>query len=116
MNAWDVWYANFPYEEDPTIVKERPVIVLNVEPLEVLSIKVTHHDVREYDKYDVPIEKWREAGLIKPSVARISKAIYLNNNAFTNMIGQLHPDDIVNIYDKYIESKSEQEAATTKQE
>ena len=104
MNAWDVWYANYPYEENPNIIKPRPVVVLNIEPLEVLSIKVTHHDVRESDPFDIPIIKWKEAGLTVASVARISKAIYLDKNSFTSIIGQLHPDDIERIYYKYIES------------
>ena len=35
MEQWEVWKARFPYEEDVTIVKERPVIIINVDPLEV---------------------------------------------------------------------------------
>ena len=27
----EVWYAEFPFEEDENIVKERPVIVLDVD-------------------------------------------------------------------------------------
>ena len=51
-------------------------------PLKVLSIKVTHHDVRNFDEFDVPITKWKEAGLDDASVARISKAIYLTKDDF----------------------------------
>ena len=73
-----IWFANFPYEEDATITKKRPVIILNVEPLEVLSVKVTSKDVRDADKYDTPIQHWSEAGLDKPSIARISKTMFLD--------------------------------------
>ena len=59
---WELWYANFPFE-DKNISKDRPVIILSVQPLCVLSIKVTSHEVREADKYDVPITHWQEAGL-----------------------------------------------------
>lgn len=55
--------------------KDRPVIVINVEPLEVLSIKVTSHNLRAADDFDTPILKWREVNLKQESVARISKTI-----------------------------------------
>ena len=37
MKEWEVWFAEFPFEEDAAVVKKRPVIILNVETLEVLS-------------------------------------------------------------------------------
>lgn len=40
----DVWLVNFPLEEDPTQFLPRPVVVINVETLEVLSVKVTKTD------------------------------------------------------------------------
>ena len=78
---WELWYANFPFE-DKNISKDRPVIILSVQPLCVLSIKVTSHEVREADKYDVPITHWQEAGLKHESVARISKTVSLDNSKF----------------------------------
>ena len=103
MKIWEIWFAKFPFEEDPSIEKERPVIILNVEPLEVLSVKVTSHKVRNEDEYDIAIEHWQEAGLRKPSVARISKAMFLDNNKFEYKIGTLHDDDKVSIFTKYKE-------------
>ena len=64
MRVWEIWFADFPYEEDATITKKRPVIILNVEPLEVLSVKVTSQDVRYEDKYDTPIQYWAKLGWI----------------------------------------------------
>ena len=97
MKIWEIWFAKFPFEEDPSIEKERPVIILNVDPLEVLSVKVTSHKIRNEDEYDIAIEHWQEAGLRKPSVARISKAMFLDNNKFEYKIGTLHDDDKVSI-------------------
>lgn len=73
INQWDIWLTDFPYEEDPTQFSSRPVIVLSVEPLWLLSVKVTKHKPRSYDKYDIEIKKWSESGLNEPSTARISK-------------------------------------------
>lgn len=43
MNQWEVWYARFPYEDDESIVKERPVIILNFDtiPFMILVYKST---------------------------------------------------------------------------
>lgn len=103
MNQWEIWKAKYPYEEDSSIEKERPVIILNVQPLEVLSVKVTSHDVRDADEFDTPIVKWRESGLISPSVARISKTMNLTKDKFTKRYGILHVDDRQNIMKKYME-------------
>lgn len=102
MNQWEVWYARFPYEDDESIVKERPVIILNVDTLECLSVKVTSHDVRDTDKFDTPIEYWREAGLKKPSVARVSKVMNLSKDRFVNKKGVLHNNDIVAISKQFM--------------
>lgn len=109
MQEWEVWFAKFPYEEDASTEKSRPVIILSVEPLKVLSVKVTSHSQREYDEYDVPIEKWKETGFDRPSIARISKTIYLTSNKFDWMLGKLLPEDIgaiTNAYMKFIEENT----------
>lgn len=103
MRVWEIWFADFPYEEDATITKKRPVIILNVEPFEVLSVKVTSQDVRDEDMYDTPIQYWSEAGLDRPSVARISKAMFLDKQNFIHKIGTLHNDDKIAIFTKYAE-------------
>ena len=101
MKIWEVWFADFPFEEDQTIVKKRPVIILNIEPLEVLSVKVTSKQMRVEDKYDTPIVHWQYAGLKKPSVARISKTMFLDKGKFKLKIGTLHDEDKVSILTKY---------------
>jgi mRNA-degrading endonuclease toxin of MazEF toxin-antitoxin module len=102
IKQWDLWFADFPFE-DSNKSKDRPVIVLNVEPLEVLSVKVTTHDIRDNDDYDTPIIKWREAGLKQESIARISKTIYITPDKFRRKIGVLNSDDALEIMKKYIE-------------
>jgi hypothetical protein len=102
INQWDLWFAEFPFE-DSNLSKDRPVIVLNVEPLEVLSVKVTTHEIRDIDDYDTPIIKWKEAGLKQESVARISKTIKITPDKFRRKIGVLHNDDALEVMKKYID-------------
>lgn len=103
MKQWEVWYAKFPYEEDSSIIKERPVIILDVDTLECLSVKVTSHDVRDEDEFDTPIKYWKEAGLKRPSVARISKVMNLSKNRFVNRKGMLHDEDRIVIAERFME-------------
>ena len=102
MNQWEVWFAEFPFEENSAIVKKRPVIILDVETLKCLTLKVTSHGVREDDSYDTPILHWEEAGLNRPSVARVSKAMYLTNDKFLHKLGMLHIEDQQQIMAKFI--------------
>lgn len=50
MNVRDVWEVNFPYEDDSMQSKKSPCIIIDIEPLEVSSIKVTY-DAK--DRYGV---------------------------------------------------------------
>lgn len=102
MKQWEIWYADFPFE-DKAHSKDRPVIIINVEPLALLSVKVTSHNARDYDEYDTPIVHWQEANLREPSVARISKTIQLDKDKFRRKIGELHPNDISTIAGRYMD-------------
>jgi len=113
MKEWEIWFAEFPFEEDSTIVKKRPVIIISVDPLEVLSVKVTSHDVRDYDNYDTPIVYWKEAGLSKESIARVSKTLFLTPDRFLVKFGILHNDDQIAIHTKYIQYLNSIEMALT---
>jgi len=98
----DVWFVNFPLEEDDLQFIARPVIVLDVESLEVLSVKVTKSNPRYYDDFDIPIVYWQDAHLRYKSTARVSKTIYINKVQFDFKIGTLHVDDFERIKNEYI--------------
>lgn len=78
MNKGEVWFVEFPLEEDPSRILNRPVVVLDENLLGVLSVKITKHKVRKEDPYDTPIIYWEEAslrlsGCKKKSVAKVLK-------------------------------------------
>jgi len=105
----DVWLVSFPLEEDPTRFLSRPVIVLNIEALEVLAVKVTKTEPRTDDNYDTPIIFWQEANLRFKSTARVSKTIYIKKSQFKYKIGTLHHEDlsiIQKLFIDFIESQS----------
>jgi hypothetical protein len=86
-NREEVWFVEFPLEEDNSQTINRPVIVLDENTLGVLSVKITKHAPRQEDPYDVPILYWQEANLRLSSTARVSKVILLAPDSFIFKIG-----------------------------
>lgn len=102
FNKGEVWFVEFPLEENSSEIINRPVVVLDENTLGVLSVKVTKHKVREEDPFDTPILFWAKAGLRFASTARVSKVMNLLPDYFIFKIGKLHPDDLKNIEEVYI--------------
>lgn len=97
----EVWFVEFPIEEDNSRIINRPVVVLDENRLGVLSVKITKHAPRQEDPYDTPILYWREANLRLASTARISKVMLLPQDSFIFKIGDLHQDDLLRIEEMY---------------
>lgn len=110
MQKGEVWFVEFPLEEDPNRILNRPVIVLDENVLGVLSVKITKHQPRVADPYDIPILYWEEAGLRLASTARISKVTLLSRDSFIFQIGNLCQEDMERVeatYRKFLEDNSE---------
>lgn len=101
FNPWEVWYAQFPYEEDSTRHSGRPVIVLQAKASTVLVVKVTCHTMRRADCFDTPLRFWKDAHLDRPSVARVSKAIELPHANLLTRIGVLKNYDAFAVFESY---------------
>lgn len=108
-NKGEVWFVEFPLEEDNSQTLNRPVVVLDENTLGVLSVKITKHAARKEDPYDVPILYWHEANLRLSSTARVSKVTVLSPDNFIFKIGNLHKDDLDRVeimYLKYLEERN----------
>lgn len=46
MRKGEVWFVEFPLEEEPYRTLNRPVVVLDENILGVLSVKITKHKAR----------------------------------------------------------------------
>lgn len=101
MNKGEVWFVEFPLEEDESKTINRPVVVLDENILGVLSVKITKHLPRKEDRYDTPIIYWQEANLRLASTARVSKITLLARDSFIFKIGALHKDDLDRIEEMY---------------
>ena len=97
----EVWFVEFPLEEDNSQTINRPVIVLDENTLGVLSVKITKHSPRKEDPYDTPIIYWQEANLRLASTARVSKVFLLSQDSFIFKIGILNQDDLDRVEEMY---------------
>lgn len=72
LHLGTVFWLEIEYEDDPSVSKRRPVIVIDeTEDEVVILISTTSQGPKEppktYDNYKIPILNWRLAGLKKPS-------------------------------------------------
>lgn len=103
----EIWYANYPYEENSSVQGDRPVLVLSSDKDNVLfmSMKITKNLDRYSKKisgdnrnnYDIPLWNWREEGLKYPSVARVDKIMTVLSEQFIRKIGDISRSDWRNI-------------------
>jgi len=103
----EVWLADFPFSEDETKSKKRPVIVLRVddETCSVFSMKVTSTEPR--GEFEIELFDWSEIPLDHPSTAVASQVVEIFKSKFIKKIGILSEDDWENINDlhnRYLKS------------
>lgn len=67
---WEVWLAKVKFEDDPTTVKQRPVLVISNTQCYILPLKMTSHPPRETFPGEYALLRWQEAGLQKESTVR----------------------------------------------
>ncbi|WP_307738692.1 type II toxin-antitoxin system PemK/MazF family toxin [uncultured Parolsenella sp.] len=69
---WEIWHARFDFD-DGKGYKYRPVIVLGTRDDGSLVMMVTSATNKLRLEHDYLIRDWRQAGLDKPSIARVDR-------------------------------------------
>lgn len=92
---WEIWHARFNYSEGKGY-KYRPVIVVGASPAGNLVMMVTGAGNKLQLPHDYVIQHWKEAGLVKPSIARVDRIAeippeYLGTAGY---IGRLSETDV----------------------
>lgn len=98
LSERDIWLAEFPYAEDPSITKLRPAgIILKVLDEYVVVMITTKGPKNQYN--DVEIVNLAYSNLKSKCFARCSKVIRVNDSEinFIQKIGELHETDFYNI-------------------
>lgn len=93
----EVWFADFPFDDDPTQSKDRPVIVLHVddESCRVLSMKVTSSEPRT--EFEIELFDWAQIPLPHKSTADASAVRNLPKSKFRRRVGRLSNADWGNV-------------------
>lgn len=81
--------------------KQRPVVVVGNElvvDIDVLISPITSHTAR--GMFDVVVEHWREAGLLKPSVVRTAKLSAIPRSEIIRELGKLHDADLTKVLER----------------
>lgn len=93
MTKWDIYFADVPFEGLPES-KPRPVIILDDSVILIDCLKLTGKPPRPGEYV---LQKWKEAGLRKPTTVRLSKRLALDPSSFLFRVGSVRPIDIVEI-------------------
>lgn len=96
-NKWEIWLAQVKFEDNPSVVKQRPVLILSADRYFFLSAKMTSHPPRASFPGEYAIVRWSDAGLDGESTVRLSQQFDLVSTDLTHKIGKLHPFDIAAI-------------------
>lgn len=93
MSRWDVCIAEVPFEDLPE-TKIRPVLILDDTAVIIECLKMTGQPPRAGEYV---LKNWKEAGLHKPTVVRISKRLALSRERIRKQIGTLSVVDIAEL-------------------
>lgn len=107
LGRGQVWYVNFPFEEDPTKSKERPCVVVgwsNLEPnndhmLWLMPIYTFDNNSSRAKRNDILLDDFGADFLRKGSYLRVSRIFSIgmwNFNSKDNYVGTL-PSAVINI-------------------
>lgn len=99
----EVILVPFPFS-DLSGAKKRPALVLaDIEGgHEVICLMLTSVEMK-WEKYEYNIAHWKEAGLLKPTVARIHRLFTLHRNMVNKKLGRLAEEDYIIIIRRVID-------------
>ena len=92
LNDGEVWLVKYRFEEDLTVFKIRPVVVINNQAVSIHGYKMTSQPMRSSKEY--LIKDLHKAGLPKKTVIRTSKFIPLDAKILVRKLGELSMADL----------------------
>lgn len=99
-NIGDIWWIDFPFE-DGEIEKHRPAIIIDADTLAIIAMYVTSRD--KLHPLDIEITDWKEAGLNRPSWARIDKTVSISEWRLLGKTGHLSDRDLFKVLQLFAE-------------
>ena len=104
-----VWRARFPFEDDPTQSKVRPVLVMAVDDesqqVSVLAMKITSTEPR--DKYDFILEDWALIPIAHESTICPAHVSALPLGNFQELLGRVTDRDWDMVTDRFVKDMND---------
>lgn len=97
----DVVAVPFPFS-DLSGVKKRPALVLAVAERNQELVCMMLTSVSKGGMLEQPLAKWKEAGLLKPTVAKIHRIFTISSLAVIKKIGQLDGEEFKLVLGKLV--------------
>jgi mRNA interferase MazF len=94
LKLGDIYICSFPFTSGQ-FSKPRPVLVLLDLEEDCLIARIT--SVPHTGLLDVPLTQWREAGLEKPSVVRLTRLVTAEKKLLKLKIGELSSVDLQSV-------------------
>jgi mRNA interferase MazF len=85
----DIALVPFPFS-DLIGAKKRPVLVLTVLPRELVCLMLT---ASPSGHNEVPVRQWKEAGLLRPTVARVHRLFAIESALVFGRLGRMEAED-----------------------
>src|SRR4051812_38624128 len=86
LRTGEIFICSFPFTSGQTS-KPRPVLVLRNLGIDCLICRIT--SAPHTGPLDIAVQRWREAGLQKPSVVRLTRLVTAEKNLLRHRIGKL---------------------------
>lgn len=99
----EIYKVNCVYEDDDSISEERPVVIVRADNTAGLYVvvQITSEPPKEppstYDQYKLPIFNWRQAGLVKPSYAKLNRIERFTKDELLEYYGRMNRMDLTRI-------------------
>jgi mRNA interferase MazF len=87
----EIYICAFPFTSGASS-KTRPALVLFDLGRDAIICRVT--SVPRVGNLDITITDWQQAGLLKPSVARLDRVVTAEKTVFVRRLGVLNPNDL----------------------
>jgi len=97
-----VWFAEFPFAEDETQSKDRPVIVLDVDDASCKALSMKINQSPPYSEFEIELFDWEKIPLHHKSTADASAVRQIPKRQFRRRIGKLSDDDWDNVTNLYV--------------
>ena len=101
---WEIYYAQVPFQEDPSKSSRHPILIWNETQAFVASYKMTSTN-RGSQGMEYRLKEWKEAGLDHETSVRLEYAVRIDPAGIQEYVGKIQPADKLGIEKKMLNGR-----------